>query len=94
MGALAVLVVARVAAWSGWSGWLRLLLHAGWIALVILAKPRLRGVLGFPPIFGHPRGVTRRSRCRCDPWPVKRRSPAGQGISSPVGLMRDGQLMV
>jgi hypothetical protein len=75
-------------------GWLRLLLHARWIALVILAKLRLRGVLGFPPIFGHPRGVTRRSRCRCDPWPVKRRSPAGHGISSPVVMMRDGQLMV
>ena len=34
--ALAVLVMAQVATWRGWSWWLRLLLHAGWIALVYL----------------------------------------------------------
>ena len=39
--ALAVLVVAQVATWRGWSWWLRLLLHAGWIVLVIWARMRL-----------------------------------------------------
>jgi hypothetical protein len=39
--ALAVLIVAQVAAWRGWPLPLRLLLHAGWIVLVIWAKMRL-----------------------------------------------------
>ncbi len=39
--ALAVLVVAQVATWRGWSLWLRLLLHAGWIGLLIWARMRL-----------------------------------------------------
>ncbi len=39
--ALAVLVLAQVAAWRGWSVWLRLLLHAGWIALVVWTRMRL-----------------------------------------------------
>jgi hypothetical protein len=40
--ALAVLVVAQVATWRGWTWRLRLLLHAGWIVLVVIwAKMRL-----------------------------------------------------
>ncbi len=39
--ALATLVVAQVATWRGRSWWLRLLLHAGWIVLVIWARMRL-----------------------------------------------------
>ena len=38
---LAASIVAQVATWRGWSWWLRLLLHAGWIVLVIWARMRL-----------------------------------------------------
>jgi tRNA A-37 threonylcarbamoyl transferase component Bud32 len=38
---LALMVVAQVAAWRGWPWPLRLVLHAGWIALLIWARLRL-----------------------------------------------------
>jgi len=39
--ALALVIVPQVAAWREWSVWLRLLLHAGWIVLVVFARLRL-----------------------------------------------------
>jgi hypothetical protein len=39
--ALALVIVPQVAVWRGWPVWLRMLLHAGWIILVVFARLRL-----------------------------------------------------
>jgi Protein kinase domain len=39
--AIVLVIVPQVAAWREWPVWLRLLLHAGWIVLVVFARLRL-----------------------------------------------------